>query len=105
VLVDDSDLWHGLALVRLDDDHPDSAVLTAMWVSPQARGRRAATALCDACASWALDRGAQELTLIVVVGNNAARRAYEVAGFAITQETTWSRDGRALDVHAMSRLL
>ena len=47
VLVDGKDLWHRLTLVRLDDDRPDSAALTAMWVSPQARDQRAATPLCD----------------------------------------------------------
>jgi RimJ/RimL family protein N-acetyltransferase len=105
VLVDREDHWLGLALVRLDDDKPDSAILLAMWVSPEARGRRAATSLCDACAAWAIERGAQELTLTVVVGNDAAQRAYEAAGFAVRGKTTWSREERTLDVLVMSRPL
>ena len=44
--------WLGLALVRLDDEKPGSAVLNAMWVTPAARGQRAAALLCDACATW-----------------------------------------------------
>jgi RimJ/RimL family protein N-acetyltransferase len=105
VLVDDEDVWHGLTLVRSDDDQPGTAVLHAMWVASRARGRRSASALCDACAAWAIGRGASELTLTVVVGNDAARRAYEAAGFAISRNATWSRDGRTLDVHVMSRSL
>lgn len=105
VLVDHDDLWLGLGLVRLDDDRPSSAALTAMWVSPEARGRRAATSLCDACATWAIERGAHELTLTVVVSNDAARRAYQAAGFAVSGKTTWSREGRTLDVFVMSRSL
>jgi RimJ/RimL family protein N-acetyltransferase len=105
VLVDDQDRWLGLTLVRVDEDRPGSAVLLAMWVSPEARGRRDAGLLCDACASWARERGLGELTLTVVIGNEQARRAYEAAGFAVCGETTWSREGRTLDVFVMSRHL
>jgi RimJ/RimL family protein N-acetyltransferase len=105
VLVDESDHRFGLALVRIDDDRPSSAVLNAMWVAPEVRGRRAATLLCDACAAWATERGLHELTLTVVAGNEAALHAYEAAGFAIRGETRWSRDGRTLDELVMSRHL
>lgn len=105
VLVDDHDRWLGLALVRVDDDLPGSAALTAMWVSPEARGRGATALLCDACAAWAVARGLHELTLTVVVGNDVARRAYEAAGFTIRGETTRSRDERTLDELIMSRAL
>jgi RimJ/RimL family protein N-acetyltransferase len=94
-----------LALVRLDDEKPGSAVLNGMWVAPVARGRHAAGLLCDACAAWAAARACRELTLAVVIGNDAARRAYEAAGFAICGETTWSRDGRVLDEYVMVRPL
>jgi RimJ/RimL family protein N-acetyltransferase len=105
VLVNDDEDWLGLTLVRLDDEQPGPAALTAMWVSPEARGRRAATSLCDACAVWATELGARKLTLTVVVGNQAGRRAYEAAGFAISGEKTWSREDRTLDVLVMSRPL
>lgn len=104
-ILDDHDSWLGMALVRLDDEEPGSAILNAMWVAPRARGRRAAALLCDACAAWATDRGCRELRLAVVVGNDAARRAYEAAGFAICGQTTWSRDGRVLDEFVMARPL
>jgi GNAT superfamily N-acetyltransferase len=53
VLEADDGRWLGLALVRLDDETPGSAVLNAMWVAPESRGRRAAGLLCEACAAWA----------------------------------------------------
>ena len=76
-----------------------------MWVAPEARGRGAAGLLCEACAAWAALRGCRELTLTVVVENDAARRAYEAAGFAACGETTWMRDGRTLHEFVMVRSL
>jgi len=105
VLVDEDDRWLGLALARIDDERPRSATLNAMWVSPEARGRRAGVLLCEACATWASDRGLDELTLTVVVGNEPALRSYEAAGFAILGQRRWSHDGRALDELVMSRPL
>jgi RimJ/RimL family protein N-acetyltransferase len=105
VLVSDDDRWHGLALVRFDDETPGAAVVNAMWVGPSARGQRGARALCDACADWAAGRGCSELRLTVVVDNDAARRAYEAAGFAVCGRTTWPRDGELLDEFVMSRPL
>ena len=92
-----------MALVRLDDEAPDSAVLNAMWVAPEARGRRMARLLCEACGVWAAERGCRELRLAVVVDNDAARRAYESAGFAVRGRGTWVGDGRTLDEFVMSR--
>jgi RimJ/RimL family protein N-acetyltransferase len=105
VLVDADDSWHGLALARLDDETPGTAVLNAMWVGPGARGQRGARALCDACAEWATQRGCSELTLTVVIENHPARRAYEAAGFVVCGQTTWSRGGEVLDEFVMSRRL
>jgi GNAT superfamily N-acetyltransferase len=103
VLTDDDDRWLGLVLVCIEDARPGSAALTAMWVSPDARGRRGGALLCNACAAWAAERGLATLALTVVIDNDAARRTYEAAGFAICAETTWSREGRSLDVFVMSR--
>lgn len=105
VLEADGGRWLGLALVRLDDEKPGSAVLNAMWVAPEARGQRAAALLCDACATWATERDCRQMTLDVVVDNRSARRAYEVAGFIVCGQSTWSRDGRALEELVMSRSL
>ena len=105
VLVGDADRWLGIALVRLDGENRGTAVLNAMWVSPEARGHRGAGLLCEACAEWAAGRGCYELVLAVVQDNDAARRAYESAGFVIRGETTWSRDGRTLQEYVMVRRL
>jgi RimJ/RimL family protein N-acetyltransferase len=105
VLLADDDRWLGLALVRLDDERPGSAMLYGMWVAPEVRGRRGAGVLCDACATWAAEHGCAELTLEVVVDNDAARRAYEAASFIITGNATWSHDGRTLDEFVMMRAL
>jgi RimJ/RimL family protein N-acetyltransferase len=105
VLVDTDDRGLGLALVRRDDERADTAVLNAMWVAPAARGSRAGAMLCDACAAWASARGLRELALTVVLGNDAALRAYEGAGFAVCGEATSSREGRTLSELVMSRAL
>jgi RimJ/RimL family protein N-acetyltransferase len=96
VLVDAHDRWLGLALVRFDDERPGAALLNAMWVSPAARGRGGAGALCDACAAWAADRGLREVTLNVLADNATARRAYVACGFVVRGTTTWSEHGRGL---------
>jgi RimJ/RimL family protein N-acetyltransferase len=105
VLVDADDRWFGLALARRDDDQPGAAVVNAMWVASHARGQGGAKALCDACAGWATERGFNVLTLAVVVDNEPAQRAYAAAGFVVTGQTTWDRDGRTLNELVMSRLL
>ena len=80
VVVDDDDRWLGMALVRADDETPGDAVLNAMWVAPEARGRGAARALCDACAAWAAEHGYPALKVAVIVANEPARRTYAAAG-------------------------
>ena len=103
VLSDGQDRWLGLALVRRDADRPEAAVINAMWVAPEARGSGGARALCDACASWAAERGLDEVTLTVLADNPRARRAYEAAGFAVRGTTTWSRHDRTLDEYIGGR--
>ncbi len=105
VVEDDGGRWLGIAFVRLEADRPGRAWLGGMWVSPAARRGGAAARLCTACAAWARERGAEELTLTVVVGNDAARRVYERAGFTVGERLTGTYDGRTLDEHAMARPL
>jgi GNAT superfamily N-acetyltransferase len=105
VVVDDADRWLGMALVRADAVVPGDAVLNAMWVAPEARGRGAARALCNACTAWAAEHGFRALNVPVVVGNDAARRAYEAAGFAFSHATTWTRDDLTLETLILTRTL
>jgi ribosomal protein S18 acetylase RimI-like enzyme len=61
----------------------DAVELISMWVAPEVRGSGLARALIDAVVAWA---GAQGRTtfLMVRVGNDRARAAYERAGFVDT---------------------
>ena len=91
--------------MRPDDQSPGDAVLNAMWVAPEARRRGAARALCDACAAWAAEHGFRALNLAVVIGNDAAQRAYEAAGFVPSHTTTWVEEGRTLEELILTRRL
>ena len=98
------DRWLGMALVRAaEDQSPGDAILNAMWVAREARGRGAARALCDACANWAAERGFKAIKLAVLSGNDAARRAYEAAGFTFSHRQTWTAHGRTLEELILTR--
>jgi GNAT superfamily N-acetyltransferase len=105
VVAADDGRWLGMALVRPDDETPGEAVLNAMWVAPEARGRGNARALCDACAQWAAEHGFSALLTAVVVGNEAARRTYESAGFTFERTDTWTGHGRTLEEIVLRRPL
>lgn len=95
VLVDADDRWLGLALARAAEAPAERrAVVNAMWVAPEARGRGAGRVLADACAAWAAERGFRSLELAVIAGNEAALRAYRAAGFAETGAGRTLADGR-----------
>jgi RimJ/RimL family protein N-acetyltransferase len=77
----------GMAVGLHDEDtRPGSRDLVSMWVFPAVRGRGVAGRLIDAVADRARADGARELHLWVVVGNAAARAAYDRAGFIATGE-------------------
>jgi GNAT superfamily N-acetyltransferase len=82
-IVTDGDQWLGMALARND---AGTAVLNAMWVAPEGRGRGAARALADACAEWAKAHGFGVLEVGVFEDNGPARRMYETVGFAPDRE-------------------
>ncbi|MDQ2761905.1 MAG: GNAT family N-acetyltransferase [Actinomycetota bacterium] len=105
VVVDAADRWLGLAVAYRDEELEHRARLGAMWVRPQARGAGAAGRLVDACAEWARARGLRELRLGVFAANQAARRAYEHAGFVTREHTTWTRDEQTFAVAVMIREL
>ncbi len=105
MVVDAADRWLGLAVAYRDEELEHRARLGAMWVRPQARGAGAAGRLVDACAEWARARGLRELRLGVFAANQAARRAYEHAGFVTREHTTWTRDEQTFAVAVMIREL
>jgi GNAT superfamily N-acetyltransferase len=73
-------------------DAPGLLHVVAMWVAPQARGRRLAHSVLQVIETWAGTRGLG-LHLDVNTGNRAARRSYERYGFVGTGETRPLRDG------------
>jgi GNAT superfamily N-acetyltransferase len=81
--------------VAMGGGYPDAPGLlhvVAMWVAPQARGRRLSHAVLRVIEAWADARGLC-LHLDVNTGNAAARRSYEAFGFVGTSETRPLRDG------------
>jgi GNAT superfamily N-acetyltransferase len=105
VLVDGEDRWLGMAFARFRGEEPAVAWLGGMWIAPEARRCGGARLLCQACLRWSTERGAEELMLTVVVGNDAALSAYLTAGFAIRDRTTHSHGARALDEFIMTQAL
>lgn len=77
----------GMAVGLHDEDtRPGTRDLISMWVSPAVRGQSVAGRLIDAVADWARADGAAQLVLWVIIGNAAARTAYQRAGFVATGE-------------------
>ena len=76
--------WVGMAVADLDSDRPGVARLFGLWVAPEARGAGLGLALVTAVATWAHERGARSLNLLVVASNAAAIRLYERAGYERT---------------------
>ncbi|MER7505077.1 GNAT family N-acetyltransferase [Nonomuraea pusilla] len=64
--------------------HREGLELVSMWVAPEARGRGVAGRLVDAAVEYARGTGADELTLWVIGGNEAARSLYVSKGFVPT---------------------
>ena len=86
----------GLAWAKFDADEAQLVNLFQMWVAPECRGQGVAAALLDAALAWARARGAREMQLGVLRGNDGARRLYERAGFRDVgaPEPTWPGDPR-----------
>lgn len=64
-------------------DQEGRVALISMWVAPEARGAGVGNALIEAVESWALDAGAERLTLAVKVGNTPAIELYQRHGFSL----------------------
>lgn len=62
-------------------DEPGTVTLVAMYVVPQARGRRIGERLVQAVLDEAADRGASRVVLQVTSKNDPAIRLYERMGF------------------------
>jgi GNAT superfamily N-acetyltransferase len=74
--------YDGIVALLLHDVEPDGAPqLGSMWVDPAHRHSGLARAMCTAVAEHARRAGARSLGLWLVVGNDAAERAYISFGF------------------------
>lgn len=91
----------GLVYGRVDPDAPEHAHLYSMWVDPTARRAGVGGLLVDAVVRWARAARARALVLQVTEGNTAARRLYERAGFARTDELAPLREGSPLQVRTL----
>lgn len=70
------------------------ALITGMYVAPEARGQGVGRVILDAIIDYARKQdGIEDLILAVVVGNAPARAIYTAAGF-----TTWGVDPRYLKI-------
>jgi ribosomal protein S18 acetylase RimI-like enzyme len=90
----DHDQVNGMAVgIALDDG---DTMIVAMYVAPEARGRRIATRLIDEIAGEAVRRGSRRLVLDVADGNATALHCYLRYGFAPTgQRVPMGRDPSA----------
>jgi dihydropteroate synthase len=98
---EDAGVVLGTAVVRLAAD-ARLANLYAMWVAPEARGRRVGRALVEAAHRWARFAGASSLALRVTVSNVAAYELYRHTGFVDTGERAPVRDGSPLEATTMT---
>jgi GNAT superfamily N-acetyltransferase len=73
-------------------DLPGWLHVVAMWTDPAVRGRGVGGAVLAALVGWAGSHGLRT-HLDVTVGNDAARRTYERAGFVATGEVRPLREG------------
>jgi ribosomal protein S18 acetylase RimI-like enzyme len=76
-----------------------------MWVAPECRGRGVAQGLLDAALGWARERSARFIELDVTLGNSAAARLYQRAGFRAVNAPVPMRAGSGLMLQAMRLVL
>lgn len=81
----DGDAPVGIAAGYVPSDGPTSghAWLVSMWVHPLHRGQGLGRRLIASVERWARGQGLEELRLEVTIGNTAAQRLYEAAGFRV----------------------
>jgi RimJ/RimL family protein N-acetyltransferase len=80
-VIEDGTRWLGLALVRADDESPGDAVINAMWIAPEIRGRGHSKRLAEACIAWAAERLYPRVNLNAKLDNEVAIAAYRRLGF------------------------
>jgi GNAT superfamily N-acetyltransferase len=81
-------------IVAIPHDDPATVGIYAMFVSSRSRRRGVGRSLVEAAVDWANDRGAEQVTLMVIDRNEAASKLYESCGFTYSGESERrERDG------------
>jgi ribosomal protein S18 acetylase RimI-like enzyme len=94
LILEEAGIPRGLVSGAPDRDDPAIVHLLAMWVHPLLRGTGAADALVATLLTWAIDRGAHRVQLMVTSSNQRAQRFYARHGFLPTgHQVTRERDG------------
>ncbi len=95
------DVVIGMASGGLNDTHPGTRWLYAMYVTPSDRGSGVADRLVSTVCSWARGEGAYELYLHVTTSVARARAFYTRLGFRPTGETLLMERDRTLTLETM----
>jgi RimJ/RimL family protein N-acetyltransferase len=80
-LVDPGDGIAGAAVLHRQGACGSGLYELGMWIGKEHRGRRAGSALVEACIKWAEQQGAHKITLQVWPHNEPARALYRKYGF------------------------
>ncbi len=90
---------------KVDGVNPALVHLYQMWVAPECRGRGVAQRLLDTALAWTRERGARFVELDVTLGNSAAARLYQRAGFRAVNAPAPMRAGSGLMLQPMRLVL
>jgi GNAT superfamily N-acetyltransferase len=90
----------------LFDRHLDGvARLGGMWVAPEVRHRGAGRTLLTAVLAWARKEGYGQMVLWAATGSASAAALYADEGFTATGNIDKIREGSAIGIVEMSRVL
>ena len=104
-LATDGNVTCGLAGSFLDAENARKAHLLSMWTAPSHRQRGVGRLLVNAVISWAYQRGARRLQLMVTSNNQSAISFYQRLGFTLTGQTEPYANDSSVCEYEMSRLL
>ena len=90
----------GMLFGRLDESR-ELLDVGAMWVDPDSRRMGIGRGLLDSAIDWAKEAGATRAELWVTLGNEAAERLYEGAGFGPSGDVEPLRPGSKFDVERL----
>ena len=91
----------GMAWAHIHQSGADATYLYQMWVAPEFLGRGVSSAILNAAIRWAKERNSSAMKLGVTVGDSAARRLYDKAGFTAIGAPEPLREGSTLMVQNM----